>query len=490
MTRQRTGSAADRRAMPVGTSLRSAGFFANFRANEKFWALSLLLALAFLMGGGSRGDIQSLMYLRPASVLFLAYAFHGLTLEHVGANRLLFAMAGAWVLLVLLQLVPLPPDIWQALPGRGIIAEIDRVAGLQEKWRPLSMAPDATRNAAWAMIAPLAVLVLGVQLDARQLAGLVPVVLSLGLCSVVVGALQILGDPQGPLYFYDITHNGLPVGLFANRNHQAVFLVTLLPMLFVWVKLGEFGRAGADRATHGLRFWPVMGVGAVLLLPLILITGSRSGLAIALLALAVLPFLALGLRSPASGDAAGRSRWALWLLPLALVALAGLSVALGRALSVERLAAGADGEMRLLILPQVLAMIRDYLPLGTGMGTFEAVYQLHEPDGLLRSFYMNHVHDDWLELALAGGIPAVLLVAMAVVAFAVRCVKLIRVSAGSPQAAMCGRLGAVVLVVFALASITDYPLRVPALSCLAAVAVLWMRSPTSSTPRQAHEKIR
>jgi O-antigen ligase len=305
-----------------------------------------------------------------------------------------------------------------------------------------------------------------------------------------VGALQILGDPQGPLYFYDITHNGLPVGLFANRNHQAVFLVTLLPMLFAWVKLGEFIKGGADRVTYGWRFWPIMGGGAVLLLPLILMTGSRSGLAIALLALAILPLLALGLRGLASGDTAARFRWALWLLPLILVVLAGLSVVLGRALSVERLVAGADGEMRVLILPQVLAMIRDYLPLGTGMGTFEAVYQLHEPGGLLRSFYMNHVHDDWLELALTGGIPAILLVAMAVVAFAVRCVKLIRVSAGYPPAVLCGRLGAVVLVVFALASITDYPLRVPALSCLAAVAVLWMRSPAISGSREAHEKVR
>lgn len=451
----------------------------DFRREPGFWILSAWLVLVFLLGGSSRSDVPWLAILRAASVLVLGYGLATLTAADVRRHRFLLGFAAALAVLPLLQLMPLPPDIWRALPGRDVIAGIDREAGLGAVWRPLSMAPHASRNAFWALLAPLAALVLGVQLDLRQRLRLVAVVLLAGLASALLGLLQIVGDPQGPLYFYRYTFHGLPVGLFANRNHQAVFLACLLPMLAVWVRGRPMERRKRRAWLRWPAHWPLL-AGAALILPLILVTGSRSGVLLSLVALLSLPLLHWTGRPERHGAArseirpGGNSGAGLIILGLGLALLAAATIHLGRGLAFDRLMAGdAADDMRVLILPTVIHMVWTYLPWGTGLGSFEDVYRLHESDALLRPFYMNHAHDDWLEFALTGGVPAILLLALAVAAFAMRATRAMRRGAERSGSLRLVRLGLAVLLVLGLASFTDYPLRTPSLACLAAIAALW-----------------
>jgi hypothetical protein len=44
---------------------------------------------------------------------------------------------------------------------------------------------------------------------------------------------------------------------------------------------------------------------------------------------------------------------------------------------------------------------------------------------------------------------------------------------GSLAVALAGRIA---MVIFGVASITDYPLRVPSLACLGAIGALWLKS--------------
>ena len=44
------------------------------------------------------------------------------------------------------------------------------------------------------------------------------------------------------------------------------------------------------------------------------------------------------------------------------------------------------------------------MPAGSGFGTFVPVYEMHAPRTMLRSYYVNHAHNDWLELWLTGGL--------------------------------------------------------------------------------------
>lgn len=448
-------------------------------------AICLLLVAAFLFGGGARSDIGSLVILRPLAVLILGYGLWGLELSHIKAQRFVVGLALAIIVLPALHLLPMAPAWWGSLPGRDLITTIDKAAGLGQVWRPLSMAPDATLNALEAALVPFAVLVLGLRLDARERQQLVGVVLILGGISAVLGLAQILDGANGSLYLYKVTNDGKAVGLFANRNHQALLLASLLPMLAVWSfrSDGETHRAGAG-ALFGL-------LAGLALLPLIMITGSRAGL---LLAATALVLIAVLFRPRISRDTIARGSGAVSgsptdilvrakaAFPVAIVliclGLVTLTVWFGRAAAWQRLFASAPGEdMRFQIVPTVWAMIRAYFPFGTGIGSFERVYQVNEPDNLLEPTYMNHAHNDWIEVILTGGLPALALLIVAIVGFCARA-RALRGRRFQPASEVrLAWLGMVVMLLAAVASLGDYPLRVPSLACLFVVAVLWACCP-------------
>src|SRR3546814_9667270 len=80
-------------------------------------ALFFLVGAAFLLGGGARSDVTSLLLLRPLAVLVLAIGLLALTPTASRRFRPLWWFGGASAGLVLLHLMPLPPAIWSAFPG-------------------------------------------------------------------------------------------------------------------------------------------------------------------------------------------------------------------------------------------------------------------------------------------------------------------------------------------------------------------------------------
>lgn len=437
--------------------------------------LTFLLMMAFVAGGGSRSDIASLMVLRPAGVLILAYGLWGLGASDLRGYRFLLGMAAMSVGLVLAQLIPLPPPLWSQLPGRQLIVAIDYVASLGSVWRPLTLAPSGTWNALFSLVPTLAALVLAVQLREDERWALVPVVVGLGVVSAFLGILQIQGAPDGPLYFYQMTSNGSPVGLFANRNHHAVFLAALLPLLVVFASRDipsslDYRLRTMFAATFGL-----------FIIPFILVIGSRIGLIAALVGLMSTPLL-YRTRSSTGRKKRAIRRWIIFGVVVIGIALAVFTHIFGRALAFDRLIAQTSGpEIRYKAWQVVWDMIWFYFPTGTGFGSFAEVFRIHEPDKLLTTFNFNHAHNDWLELLLTGGLPAGLLLFVAVVALITKVIQLRRAPQDSNH--MLASAGVWVLLLLGLGSLTDYPLRVPSIACLFSIALIWV-SGTSLSERE------
>jgi O-antigen ligase len=120
------------------------------------------------------------------------------------------------------------------------------------------------------------------------------------------------------------------------------------------------------------------------------------------------------------------------------------------------------------------------LPFGSGFGTFSPVYEQFAPPTLLleRGFYVNHAHNDWLELWLTGGIPAIgLLVAFLawLVAAIVRVWK-----SGEPEVPTLdlalAQAASIVIVLMLLHSLIDFPLRIAAVTVLFAIACAYIIS--------------
>jgi O-antigen ligase len=437
-----------------------------------YWALITFLILTFFTGGASRADVQSLIILRPAAVIFCGIGLWSLKWQHVKAFKFLFSMAAAIFALVLSHLIPLPPSIWGALPGREIITEIDKVAQLGEVWRPISMVPSATWNAFYSLFVPLAVLILGAQLSREERFKLLPWVLGLGLFSGFWGILQVVGDPQGPLYLYNVTNNGSAVGLFSNRNHQAILLASLFPMLTVYASTSV-----RSEEQLGLRLWLALGA-VVVLVPLLLVTGSRAGLILGVLGLLSI-FLVY--KKPTSLTPKKRrgkkfdARYA--LAGFGVLCLGALTIIMSRAEAFQRLFTAGQGEdERFKVWVPIAQMAWKYFPFGSGIGSFVEIYQIDEPYELLSPEYYNHAHNDWLEVYLVGGLLALMLLGIAIFAWAKLSLNSLRATLGEGRGTTFARLGALCTLILALGSIGDYPLRAPSLACVFVIATFWLVS--------------
>ena len=139
-------------------------------------------------------------------------------------------------------------------------------------------------------------------------------------------------------------------------------------------------------------------------------------------------------------------------------------------------------ELRVAILPVLKVMGEHYFPWGTGFGAFERVYLIHEPDALLSPAYVNHAHNDWLELIITGGLPGATLVAALAVAVISRTVITVKNWHHSGTETGLALLGFTFLCYIALGSLADYPLRVPIIQCVFALALVWIFAPKPGHP--------
>jgi O-antigen ligase len=441
------------------------------KPSAQYWILAFFLLILFATGGASRTDVQSLIILRPLSVIVCALACITLRREHVEGRVWLLGWTAAIFVLALLHLIPLPPALWQSLTGRQDLVAVEKLVGLSGVWRPLTLAPMNGWHALLSLFAPLAVVLLGIQLTRDDLFRLLPLVIALATLSGLLGLLQVIGDPQGTLYFYRITNNGSAVGLFANRNHAATLLACLFPMLAVYASTVR-GEADAVR----MRQMIVAAIGIVLV-PLILVTGSRSGLVGAVIGLGT---AALLYRQPTDVRTVRRGKpSSIKVLPVltsvAVVSLAFLTYFLSRAEAIERLFSKKfDQEERTDFLVVSLDLFWKYFPWGSGSGSFVEAYQIVEPNRLLDATYLNRAHNDWFETAVTFGVPGAVILLLVVIACGIRSYRLWRFADGGKRAVVFGRLASVMIALIAIASASDYPLRTPTLMGLFAISGLWL----------------
>jgi O-antigen ligase len=447
-----------------------------------FFALVTFIGLAFLTGGSSRGDVMSLVILLPAAVLCCGVAAWRLRAQHLAAYRGPVLLIAAAIALTGAHLVPLPPALWQALPGRELVVAHDRLLGFSGLWRPISLNPSGTRDVLYGLAVPLAVLLLGIQLGQDRLARLLPIVILLGCLSGVWAIVQFASGLDSIFYTYRVAHPDIATGPFANRNHQALFLAALYPLLGAFAAMSSGDRAsgvarGKQLGTLGI---------AVFLLPLIIAGGSRIGLAAAAggIVSGALIFLMATLSEQGGGSKGGRKRSivraALGLAAVAVVSLLALMLFTARTASFDRLfQASSTQELRFKVWPIITELVGHYFPVGSGIGSFVPVFQVAEPDTILRPTYLNHAHNEALEIALTAGLPGMLLIVISLIAV----LAWTRRAFARGSTERLAQSGVAVIMLLVLGSLTDYPLRTPFLSCVLVVASLWAAAPKARVLR-------
>lgn len=425
------------------------------------------LALLWVAGGASRPDAYGQVVVRAGSGACIIIVVLFGDWRRVDQARPVWILLAATFALVLLQCLPLPPEIWQALPGRS--AFLAAAGDAVQPWRPWSIVPDATINAAISLIVPLAALLVIANLQTNERRWLPGLVVLLCAAAMMVGLLQLSGGGYDNPLINDTP--GQISGSFANRNHFALFLAIGILVVPIWAFANE----------PQSRWRPPVAISLLIMFMLTIVaSGSRAGMLLGGFA------AVLGLTIAANGIKTSLRRYPPWVFPALIGGIGGIvavlvlfAAAAGRALSINRLAENDVGQdMRARALPTVWHMLRDYFPAGSGFGSFDPLFRMHEPFELLKPTYFNHAHNDWLEVLLDAGIPGLLLVGVAIGWWGWASIAAWR--GPSSAAASLARLGSAALLLIFIASIFDYPARTPAIMAIIILSGMWLSGRTQN----------
>jgi hypothetical protein len=260
-----------------------------------FGLCAFAIACSLVLGGGTRGGYLSDAILQVLTLPLLLVSLWRIVDLRSGSfgqiRRLRWELlfCGAIVVLPLLQLIPLPPSVWSALPNRSSVAFVLGLLGGEMPWMPISVSPEATWLSALSLLPPVAIFLGCLLLNYRERHLMSIVVLAVGLVSVFLGLIQVSQGPSSPLRFFEFTNLTEAVGFFANRNHLAALLYALTVLAAAWAVDSAFavqsvgGRYRHDGAA-------VMAVVASFIILIILVSAqamarSRAGLGLTIIAM-------------------------------------------------------------------------------------------------------------------------------------------------------------------------------------------------------------
>jgi len=414
-----------------------------------------------MMGGGSRvGFLSDVIIQLLAIPVLLAALWRYLNVPSAYRPRFVLTLALLVAAIPAVQLIPLPPWIWSALPGRDLVVQCLALVDTDLPWAPLSVAPDATWLSLVSLMPPVAVFVGCLLLSYRQRRLLSLVLLMFGAASVFLGLTQVAEGPASQLRFFANTNLSEAVGFFANRNHFAALLNVMILLAAAWA---------SDRAmlaaavSHRRRFEAATILPTLLCFTLlvVLIAGevmarSRAGLFLTIIAL-------LGALGLAYTDRRARTAITPAKLLVGLVILATIFlVQMGLYRVLDRFASDPLADARIPFARNTVEAAYSFLPLGSGMGSFIPVYAAFEkPGDLLANTFANRAHNDVLELWLEAGLVGAVVLGLCTIWILRHAVSLWKVPTWGPRSIdlILARAASLAIALTFVHSLLDYPLR-------------------------------
>jgi len=372
-----------------------------------------------------------------------------------------FALLGL-LAIAALQLVPF---------GAGLVAALSpHAASLRQGLDPvpeptLSLAAGATASALRTGAALVGVLFVTTTVVAAR--GATRIALAALVAAAFQGLFGLLALASGHDQIWGVTKTAYldsATGTFINRNHFAGFLAATLPLGLGLVIVNARRARDRSRAKGGiLRALGPEG-SKTLLLALLVLTGaaglmlsfSRAGTALGLIAIAGTAGVLLGGKLS--------HRLAAIAVVVAIAAVPLLDLGADRLLA-RYATSGSDYNSaggRAAVADDTLRMIAAFPVAGVGFGAFTWAYPaFSSPE--VRLFYA-HAHEDLLQLAAEGGLPALALLAIVLVAVARALVR--RLADTSDPVATGAGFGLTALLVHGL---VDFNFHIPANAAIAAV---------------------
>lgn len=420
-------------------------------------AMLVLLIFSFLLGGASRQHELRLAIVELVALpLFVLATLVLIRQEPPSQHRFAILLLSCIACVPLLQLIPLPPVLWTAVPGRDQLTLALDLLDIPQAWLPLSFTPDKTWRSFLALLPPIAMFLGTVAVAPLTRVRAVHAILWATGAAVFLGTAQMASGGE-QLYPWATTSAGNVTGFFANRNHLATLCLIGIPFATV-IGAGSLRKKGGE--VSGLPLW--LSVLYIALAAVALgVIRSRTGI--------VLFGPVLGASLLAAWVAAGRGRPKPLLLGLASGAALAVAAVGAFALGpiIARFDTAGATEGRFENWPLVLDAAEAHLPLGTGIGSFDVIYRSVEPLARLDGTYFNQAHNDYLETLLETGWIGVALVLAFLTWFARRSWTAWAARASTQRDLQ--RAATIAIAVVLLHSGVDYPLRTATLATIFAL---------------------
>jgi len=407
------------------------------------------------------------------------------------AARLALALWLAWIAWVGLQMVPLPAALLAVLSPRAAEAHgaLDALAP-GSALHTTSLMPGATFEHWLLSLALLCAFWLVLAVCARQRRRqrwLLAALLLSGLGQALYGIVMTLSGWE--LGFFAAKAHGLgyATGTFVNKNHFAAYLGLCLAAGVALVladlrpRRWDSWRAALESILE-LALSPRLRVRVALVVIVIalVLTRSRMGNAAFFVALAVCGAIYVLLRH--------RRFFLPSLVLFASIFVIDLWIVSDR-YGLEKLAqrieqTSMQDEGRADVLPEIAPLWRPYALAGSGLGTFAQAYSPERSDRIRQ--YYDHAHNDHLEFLIETGLVGYALLAALALLVLAHGLRIVR-RRNDPMACALGFAGAMAVITAALNGLTDFSLRIPAISttlvCLAALTLSCSAEPTGGSAR-------
>jgi O-antigen ligase len=329
---------------------------------------------------------------------------------------------------------------------------------------PITMAPHLTLSSAVWLLPALAVLVGITRLGFFKPSRTAWAVIAGTSAGVLLGALQMAsgGSEDSPWYLYRINNNGVATGFFANANHMATLLVVSVPFIAALLV--------SSRKKYSKAQWSaiVVALGGALAVVVLGIMLNRSLAGMGLI-------IATGVASYVMAKPTGpMPKRVLALLPLLFIATAGLvySGAVDQDMTAD---AKSSVVPRQAIFSNSIKAARDFFPVGSGIGTFAEIYPAYENPKAVTRTYINHAHNDYIEIVLEMGLPGAVLLVLFLLWWLTRTLQIWRSDNRDHYACAATIASGAILA----HSLVDYPLRTAAIAAVFAACCALMSEPHS-----------
>ncbi len=316
-----------------------------------------------------------------------------------------------FLLLVVFQLIPLPPAVVRLLSPQRLRGPGRAMAASGSHWLALSVYSLRTEHALMLFFAYVCAFALAAYAfdSTQRKSTLIRGLILLGVFEAAYGIIQYLTGWQRIFGYVKQVDIFSATGTYINHDDFAGFLEMIFPFLLAgafyfaqqWMEQSRWKseKDGGKPASPGVKALMYL-FGVLMLAIAVIFSRSRSGITASLLALVFMVGLAF-------------MRWqgarTIWLVGLAgflfCVIAYGMFIGLGPVLARFRRVEEPGyltAEGRTLMWQNTLHMIRDYPITGVGLGDFDAVYRRYQTT--MVNFFVAHAHNDYLEYAAETGL--------------------------------------------------------------------------------------